>query len=225
MKKKVLVIGLCLCAFATAFALVGCAKETKPEPLQITDSGWYAPEPNKYSDSSYVHYGVSVYNPNENYYGKYATVTITGKDENGEILFSDKQTMSVINPTETITFGCQAGNGKQPTTVEFEAYVKDSDWEKINKDKAVIPSYEITDTNATENALITSFTGRIKVDDSWGKHESAWVSAILKDANGKTVAGYFSFVDVVKDSYVPFEVSAYEVPEYSSFEIYAYPWN
>ncbi len=226
MKKKVLVGLVCALALCMSFILVGCGEENKdPEPIQITDSGWYAPEPNKYSNSSYVHYGVSIYNPNDNYAGDYATVTITGKDENGKILFSDKQVMGVINPHETITFGTQAGNGTKPATVEFDAYVKDSDWNKVNKDKITIPSCEITETNDAKNSFgDVSFTGKLKVDDSWGNKESAYVSALLKNENGETIAGYNSFVNVVKGDYVPFDIYTYDIPEYSSFEIYAYPW-
>ncbi len=226
MKKEVLVGLVCALALCMSFVLVGCGEENKdPEPIQVTDSGWYAPEPNKYSNSSYVHYGVSIYNPNDNYAGDYATVTITGKDENGKILFSDKQVMGVINPHETITFGTQAGNGTKPATVEFAAYVKDSDWNKVNKDKIVIPSCEITETNDAKNSFgDVSFTGKLKVDDSWGNKESAYVSALLKDENGETIAGYNSFVNVVKGDYVPFDIYTYDIPEYSSFEIHAYPW-
>lgn len=225
MKKKVLAGLVCALALCLSFVLVGCGGGNKdPEPIQITDSGWYAPDSNQYSSSSYVHYGVSIYNPNDDFAGDYPTVTITGKDENGKILFSDKQLMTVIKPHETITFGMQAGNGTKPATVEFDAYVKDSDWNKVNKDKTVIPSYEVTETNDAKSSFgDIDFTGRLKVDDSWDK-ESAYVSVLLKNENGETIAGYFSFVNVVKGDYVPFDVHAYDVPEYSSFEIYAYPW-
>ena len=57
-----------------------------------------------------------------------------------------------------------------------------------------------------------------------GNKESAYVSALLKDENGETIAGYNSFVNVVKGDYVPFDIYTYDIPEYSSFEIHAYPW-
>ncbi|MFR3876849.1 MAG: hypothetical protein ACLTYW_00360 [Collinsella sp.] len=79
----------------------GEAKEVEakngPEPLEITESGWSV------VGDGWVYYGFALKNPNKDVEAQMPTVTITGKAEDGSIVFSDKQTLFVVLPVRPYT--------------------------------------------------------------------------------------------------------------------------
>ncbi|MCG4849454.1 hypothetical protein L0P44_12390, partial [Streptococcus gordonii] len=83
--------------------------------MEITESGWSV------VGDGWVYYGFALKNTNKDVEAQMPTVTITGKAEDGSIVFSDKQTLFVVLPGETVHYGFQAGNGTAPATVEFKA--------------------------------------------------------------------------------------------------------
>lgn len=217
MKKKLVAIIACALFSAMAMCLAGCSQPEEKQDIQIVDSGYSV------SDSGYVFYGVSLNNPNETYAADFVTVTITGKDADGKILFSNDQVMGTINPGETYTFGTQAGNGTVPDTVEFTVKVDEENW----KDGEPLDgeAYTISNTNEVKDEYgFADFTGEITSTEAWADYGTAWVSAILKDENGNIIAGYNGFADIVQDQPVAFDITAYELPEYSTVEYYALPW-
>lgn len=217
MKKKLLALFSCALIAAMAMCLAGCSQPEERQDIQITDSGYSV------SESGYVLYGVSLHNPNETYAADFVTVTITGKDANGGIVFSQDQVMGTMNPGDDYTFGTQAGNGTAPETVEFSVSVDEDNW----KDGEAVEGepYTISNTNEVINEYGSGdFTGEITVTDAWADYETAWVSAILKDADGNIVGGYNGYANITPNQPAVFDAIAYDLPEYDSVEYYAVPW-
>ena len=197
-------------------------KSSEPKPLEIVESGWSVDE------SGYVFYGIGIKNPNERYGAGLPSFRITGKADDGSIVFNDEQTLFVIYPAETVYYGFQAGNGKAPATVEFT--LSDCEWEEAEPLGDSV--FAISNTSEVEGEFGTiSYTGELSMNLGFVNEESAdlfnqtAVTTILRDESGAIVYGMTTFVDTPgQDEAVPFEVSAYSVPSHDSFEIYAQLW-
>lgn len=190
----------------------------EPVPVEIKDSGYYVTE------YGYIMYGIVWKNPNDLYSIEYPTLSITGKDANGKILFNDTQVMESLMPGEEQRFGCQAGTETAPASVEFSVTDSRSNYVRTN-DKAT-EYFSIANANEVPGDYETSFTGELTTLADLGDSSQAWVSVILRDGNGKIVYGSNSFADVpAKGQTLPFEVSAMSsLPEHASYELFAIPW-
>lgn len=231
--KKIILGAL---AAAMALCLAGCGEGTdKPEPkstepasapieqsapqdLTVIESGWSAGE------SGYVYYGVGIENPNTSFEARFPTIKVTGKDAEGKILFSDEQVLNFMLPGAKYYYGGQAGKGTAPTTVEITATIDDRNW--VPNDKQSMEIYSISNTSELVGDFgSVSYTGEITANEEWSDVTEAMVNAILRDDAGNIVAGYFGFADVSKKGdTAAFDISAYDVPEHASYEIYAQPW-
>lgn len=191
----------------------------EPVPVEIVESGYYI------TSSGYVMYGIVWKNPNTKYGVQFPAVNITGKDAEGKVVFSDKQVMSSMLPGEQQQFGMQAGNGTAPATVEFS--IVDGDTQYIETSNPPQEWLTISNTNEVVGDFNTSYTGEMTTNsDELEEYSQAWVSVILRDANGAIVYGCNSFADIAANgSSSTFEVSAYsELPEHASYELTAIPW-
>jgi hypothetical protein len=200
----------------------GVADTSKPVDLEIIESGFTVGE------SGYVHYGIAVNNPNTGFLVDSYVVTVTGKDADGKIVFTDEQTMGTLVPGDTQIFATQAGNGTAPATVEISVSAKERNWQAT--DKKAVKYFEITNTNVvpSDYGLGASFTGEIVLLEKLPENsfmESAWLSVIFRDANGAIISGDHSFVDnLAVGQALPFELHIYNVPDYASYELHALPW-
>lgn len=194
------------------------ANAGEPKPLEIVESGYSVGE------SGYVHYGIALKNPNEGYEAQYPAFTITGKAGDGSIVFSDEQTTMVIFAGETTYYGFQAGNGSAPATVEFT--VKEPTW--VESSPIGMEVFSVSNINEISGDYgMTSFTGEVTSNtpiDSDMFSQMA-VTVVTRDASGVINFGSSSFFDIPLEGQTsPFELSGYEVPEHSSFEVYAQLW-
>ncbi|WP_270295541.1 hypothetical protein [Eggerthella sinensis] len=189
-----------------------------PEDLQLIETGYTV------NDGGYVQLAVGVRNPNEDFEAQRYSLRITGKDEAGKIVFADDQVMNFLLPGGEDWFACTAGNGTAPATVEFALSIKDNNW--IKNDHVAEAAYIIDNVSEIVGDFAqVSYTGEITASKEWSDVGSAWVSAILRDDAGAIVGGYYTYVDVSKQGEtVPFEITTYDVPEHSSFEVNALPW-
>lgn len=189
-----------------------------PQDLVLIETGWSVDE------SGYVHYGFGLENPNENYEAQFPVITITGRDADGKIVFSDDQTLSFLNAKGTCHFASQAGNGNVPDTVEFTVSVSSYNWvENANQYPDI---YTVSNTNVVKGSYgTTSFTGEVTVNKEWSDVTMIAVSVILRNDTGEIVYGDLTFVDnPVEGQTKPFEIPCYNLPSYASYEIYAMPW-
>lgn len=236
--KKIALVAL---AVATALCLAGCGgaqdstnaqsaepkstepasspiEQSSPQELVAIESGWSAGE------SGYVFYGVGIENPNTSFEARFPKITVTGKDADGKILFSNDQVLNFMLPGAKYYYGGQAGNGTAPATVDITVSMEDRNW--VANDKQSMEIYTISNANEIVGDYgNVSFTGEITANEEWSDVSQAMMNVILRDASGSIVAGYFGFAPVSKtgDTAV-FDVSGYDVPEHASFEVYAQPW-
>lgn len=191
---------------------------SEPKPLEITESGWSV------VGDGWVYYGFALKNTNKDVEAQMPTVTITGKAEDGSIVFSDKQTLFVVLPGETVHYGFQAGNGTAPATVEFKA--NEPSWvdsQTLDEDVFTVSNTaEVPDSYGG-----VSYTGELTANYDLDKkqYSQVAVSVIARDASGAINYGNTTFVDTPsKGESEPFEISCFNMPEHSSFEVYAQVW-
>ncbi len=187
--------------------------------LSIVESGWSA------SKSGYVHFGIGLKNSDGSAAIAFPTVKIYGYDANDNVIFTDEKMYSAIEPGQTVYFGDQTGNGTVPARIEFEAVQPSSD-ELATPTEA--PAYKIFDSNESEGADgMCSFSAKLKLQSAPSDFDKTQVflSAILRDEQGKIVAGYNEFTDSpAVGSTVPVSIDAHNPPEHASCDIYAAQW-
>ena len=187
--------------------------------LSIVESGWSAGE------DGYVHLGIGLKNSNGSAAIAFPTVKIYGYDANDNVIFTDEKIYSAIEPGQTVYFGDQTGNGTVPARVEFEA-VKPSG--VALSAAAEAPVYKIIDSAESSGADgMYSFSAKLKLQSAPSDFDKTqiFLSAILRDEQGKIVAGYDNFCDCpTVGSTVPVSVDVYNPPEHASCDIYAAQW-
>lgn len=187
--------------------------------LSIVESGWSAGE------GGYVHFGIGLKNSDGSAAIAFPTVKIYGYDANDNLIFTDEKIYSAIEPGQTVYFGDQTGNGTVPARVEFEA-VKPSG--VALSAAAEAPVYKIIDSAESSGADgMYSFLAKLKLQSAPSDFDKTQVflSAILRDKQGKIVAGYNNFYDCpAVGSTVLVSVDANNPPEHASCDIYAAQW-
>lgn len=187
--------------------------------LSIVESGWSAGE------GGYVYFGIGLKNSNGSAAIAFPTVKIYGYDANGNVIFTDEKTYSAIEPGQTVYFGDQTGNGTIPARIEFEA-VQPSGVALDTPTEA--PTYKIFDNGESDGADgMHSFSAKLKLQSAPSDFDKTQVflSAILRDKQGRIVAGYDEFTDCpAVGSTVPFSIDVHNPPEHASCDIYAAQW-
>lgn len=196
----------------------GQAKVNKPKQLELVESGYSV------TDNGYVMYGVAIKNPNADFEAQFPSFTITGKADDGSIVFSDKQTCRVVFPGETMHYGFQAGNGVPPASVEFS--LQDPKWVESNG----LSGELLTISNTSEvpgRYGNTSFTGELSANSDVDKDVISQVAltVITRDESGAINFGTTTFCEMPDmNQSVPFDIPTYSIPDHSSYEIYAQVW-
>ena len=197
----------------------GAAPVSELPELEIVESGWSV------DAQGYVHYGIALRNLGDTSVD-FPTYTITGRDESGNVLFSQDQTLSSIAPGETIHWGDLAGDsGKSPATVEFKPspvddYQLSATYSRTN--------FEVSGVNPVSDGFGgTDFAGEVTTleDDGSGIGNQVALALILRDDSGAIVFGSVGFANrpEVGES-TSFEISAHGAPEYATYEVYAQAW-
>ena len=187
--------------------------------LSIVESGWSAGE------GGYVHFGIGLKNSDGSAAIAFPTVKIYGYDANDKLIFTDEKIYSAIEPDQTVYFGDQTGNGTIPARIEFEA-VQPSGVALDTPTEA--PTYIIFDNGESDGADdMHSFSAKLKLQSAPSDFDKTQVflSAILRDKQGRIVAGYSNFTDCpAVGSTVPFSIDVHNPPEHASCDIYAAQW-
>ena len=192
-------------------------------PLELVETGWSADE------SGYVHYAFGLRNTSDSVCIQFPSVEITGRDDDGTVLFSDTQVLVVSFPGETTYFGSQAGNGNGtvPATVDFTV-LEPEDYNYVNSGESA--SFRADNLSAASDGYGGEiFSGEISVvkDSARVREQSSMlaVSLVLRDDAGAIVYGYSTFADWPPEGGSrPFSMDVYDPPAYDSFEVYAQPW-
>ena len=192
-------------------------------PLELVETGWSADE------SGYVHYAFGLRNTSDSVCIQFPSVEITGRDDDGTVLFSDTQVLVVSFPGETAYFGSQAGNGNGtvPATVDFTV-LEPEDYNYVNSGESA--SFRADNLSAASDGYGGEiFSGEISVvkDSARVREQSSQlnVSLVLRDDAGAIIYGFDTYVDWPPEGGSrPFSMDVFDPPAYDSFEVYAQPW-
>lgn len=192
-------------------------------PLELVETGWSADE------SGYVHYAFGLRNTSDSVCIQFPSVEITGRSEDGSVLFSHTQVLMVAFPGETAYFGSQAGNGNGivPATVDF-TILEPEDYGYVNSSESA--SFKVDNLNAAPDGYGGEiFSGEISVakNSARVREQSSQlnVSLVLRDDAGAIIYGFDTYVDWPPEGASrPFSMDVFDPPAYDSFEVYAQPW-
>lgn len=192
-------------------------------PLELVETGWSADE------SGYVHYAFGLRNTSDSVCIQLPSVEITGRGEDGSVLFSETLIMANAFAGETVYFGSEIGNGNGivPATVDFTVLEPD-DYSYVNSSESA--SFKADNLSAAPDGYGGEiFSGEISVvkDSARVREQSSMlaVSLVLRDDAGAIVYGYSTFVDWPSEGGSrPFSMDVFDPPAYDSFEVYAQPW-
>lgn len=192
------------------------------EDLELVDTGYFV------SPSGYIHYAFGIDNSSEDTLYEYPTVLVTGRDEDGEVLFSDTMVSSVARPGETSWCAAQGGNGNAPAEVEFQLSTGDCVASTVSPDE--MPVYESSVPREVSDGLGgTAFVGEVTLVrdgiDLSAPATQLMVVIVLRDASGAIVCGDSAFVTrPAEGASVSYETLGGDVPEYATAEAHVLPW-
>lgn len=158
----------------------------------------------------------------------FPTIDIEMLGKGNKLIAASDQVLNMAMPGQTIAWGGQADpNGKKPTKISFSLSVSEDNW--VASDSPTYESYEpfkISSVDAGKDSLgSVVVTGHIR-NPNGESYDSVAVSAILKDAKGKVVAGFTGYVDNLgAHATKSFEISSLgELPAFKSVDVYAERW-
>lgn len=186
--------------------------------LEIIDSGYYVTEDGD------VYFGICVYNPNATYEIDSPKLTITGKDADGVITFTYTTYLDSLLPNEVQYVGDYVFGEAGTVTVEFSVPVL-SDYKYEVSAETSVDCFTLSNINYVEGSYHDSITGEITTDIQLDDVTEARISVIFYDEDGNIVGGDYTYTDIaVEGSTMAFEISLDdELPDYATYEIYAYP--
>lgn len=217
MKKFILTIATIL---LSTLVLCSCGAAEENNTLSIVDSGWCF-------EDGYIYYSVKIKNNSETKTYEFPSFRVTAYDENGEVLGSEEQTMSEIKAGETTGYaslGCETS--KKPDKVDIEIIEETDKW--IYDDEGEHPGLiQMTakDTKLRKDDMgYPIITGKI-VNENEEVVESAAVSVLFKDKDGKLIGGETTFVDGIKaKGETPFELNTMSTFGTDDYEVLVQPW-
>ena len=186
--------------------------------LEIVESGWSV------GSDGYVYYAFALRNPND-FVVDLPGVKITGRDEDGQVLFSEEQYLYVVGAGETNYFGSLVGGGEAPTTVEFEPLPVEDYQVGLTGSEVSFSVSNVSVSSGRDG--MTSFTGDVTTvdDDGQGIGSDVALTVVLRDESGAIVYGMTDYArkPPVGES-TSFEVERYGVPDYATYEVHAQAW-
>ena len=190
------------------------------KPLEVVEFGWSA------DPSGYISYAFGLRN-NANTLIEYPAVTVTGRDADGSVLFSDDWVVSEVAAGETGYFASIAGNGTAPATVEITPIAPDDyQYTSLSEARAVFSVSGAREVSDGFGGI--QFVGEVTTEKDGGSTGMGQVilSVVLRDESGQIIYGASGFADrpAVGET-TSFAIDAFGAPrDYASFEVYACPW-
>lgn len=186
--------------------------------LEIVESGWSV------GSDGYVYYAFALRNPND-FVVDLPGVKITGRDEDGQVLFSEEQYLYVVGAGETNYFGSLVGGGEAPTTVEFEPLPVEDYQVGLTGSEVSFSVSNVSVSSGRDG--MTSFTGDVTTvdDDGQGIGSDVALTVVLRDDSGQIIYGATAYVTrPAMGKTTSFEIEQYGVPDYAAYEVYAQAW-
>lgn len=158
----------------------------------------------------------------------YPAFNIVGRDSEGKIVSSEEQVLPRLNPGETMYFASIAGTGTvTPHSVDFLPIAPDD--YQVHRAQSESAVFRVADVSATTDALGgTVFVGEVTWEGGERDEDAAGdalVMVALRDGAGKLIGGTMALASCPERG-VPagFQTLGEEMPDYASFEAYAYAW-
>lgn len=194
----------------------GTTAQEKPVDLEIVESGWSTDE------HGYANYGIGIVNPNAGFEAQQITLTVTGRDAEGKIVFTQDDIIPFMLPEATYYLGGQAGRGTPADALEFSLSVDERYW--VQNDRTSSAIFEITNPNEMVEEYASVYTGELSANLNWDDVEHVRTCVLLRDDAGAIIYGTSGYADYPADGQsVPFEVYAPGAPEHATFELNAIP--
>ena len=200
-------------------SVVQASRQSTENPLVISESGW------SITSDGYVHYAVVLKNESETKTVITPAYMVVGRDESGNVVFSEERVVSAISPGETFFDADQAGDGNVPASIDFTPVAPDD--YNMSQTKTASSFSVLSLSEKKGNLGETSFVGELRTDKAGNVpfSKQVMVTVHLRDAEGKLVAGYFSFVPApAEGETTSFSVKKFDDIQYASAEAYAEPW-
>lgn len=216
MKKKLLALFSCAFIAAMVMCLAGCSAE-EPEPpqeLQVIETGFIE------SEFGGTDFAVVIENPNEDVTAEFPTITVTGYDADGNILFSQDSLTDFVYPGEKAYF-ISSDQATGVDHIDVQTTVSDDNWIIVEDDDKY--SFEVTDLNPqTDEYGSMTFSGKV-TNNSSKDVSSVLVDILVRDESGALITGYSTYADNVpagqSRTFTAYSIG--EVPGYASAEGYA----
>ena len=200
--------------FAANLPDADAAAAQSAQPLAIAESGWWAKD-------GYVHYGLTVRNPNAQVAAANATVRVTLFDGDGNAQGTYSSTLALAGAGETVGFAGEAGDGTVPARVEFDINQDTITWKQGDAARApfVIESFDEQDKLYFRYEITGSI---LNTTDAYESTANLYV--LLRDQNGRIAAGYTGSAYRIKAQRTKdFLVTLHSAPDHATTEVYAQP--
>lgn len=197
----------------------GTGQQSADDPLEIVESGWGV------DDYGHVHYAYALRNTSDTEPVVLPTVKVTGKAEDGTVLFAEESGQMIAFPGQTTYIGqLAAGNAGKPATVDF-AVVPKTSYKASDADKPV--TFDVSAVaSRTDDWGGTTFTGEVIPTSEGYAFTTIRLTLILRDLQGAIVYGDSGYVDQQGDGKaVAFSIMEQGLPEYASYEVHAQVWG
>ena len=203
------------------------ADETEePQPLEITDYGWYADPPSSGADTIYLHYCGMVHNPNETLVASYPKISVTISNPDGTVIATNSHTGSAIMPGDTVTLVSMMSVPIARITDETMFYIQPS-WDSFTSVnlKQVPRTTDFEIDNETEQPGSHSFITGMITNETESAVDFVSLSMIMRK-DGKIVFMENTFLgDLRPGAPTAFQFDRYSVwPEHDAVEFSAQAW-
>ncbi len=187
------------------------------KPLEIKDSGYIVSD-------GYLFYAVILHNPNEKFAVEFPTFRITARDDKDQVIGTEDQVLSLIYPQQDFAFGFLGFElDQQPAKVDIIT-LEPEDYNITAVEMLEHPIFiplEVVGINKRGDSIL----GEVSNPNSYDI-DSAVVTAIFRDANGKIIGGDLTFIDKLPaGGKTPFEIRPYSAWVTDNYTVYANIWR
>ncbi|WP_195419238.1 protein kinase [Collinsella sp. D33t1_170424_A12] len=188
------------------------------ESLRIIESGWRA------NEAGLVDFAIVIKNASGDLAVDDAAVCITGRDEDGFVLFSTTQAVGALFPQTTTAFASMCGNGTKPATVEF-SLEKPMDFQ-VRRNAGKPTAYKVHGASVASGASgRTTVSGEVEMVEQGDEEFTTgivWLSAVFRDVEGAIVTGASGYVTAPDPGErAPFSIDSFYCPEYATVDVVA----
>lgn len=148
------------------------------------------------------------------------------RDNAGNLIVSDSQTLNVLYPGQDIAWGTYGWNveGENPATIEVEFIEPDKDWRYKDPNSADYPNLIPLEVESARLKNNGNIIGEFSNPNPYDIGQVA-ISVLFRDENNRLLGGDTSFVNGVKaGKTTPFEIRVNESMVTDNYEVYVQPW-